>query len=107
MTGNIALASRIGFDVGWTTVAGLVAGPALRRAFRAGAPDRPVSLLARLLMGLIAIVAAAASLYLTIALSGATLELWIAAFVAGAFASQIIPMILGISTGRRKRPDKL
>lgn len=104
LTGNIALASRIRSSLGWTTIAGLVAGPALRRAFRARDSD-PRSdpfvwiarLLFRLLMGLIAIVATVASLYLAIALDGATLELWIAAFAAGAFASQIIP----ISTGRR------
>lgn len=111
LTGNIALASRIRFSVGWTAIAGLVAGPALRRVFRAGGTDRPsdsfVSLCVRLLMGLIAVFAVVASFYLAIALSGATLELWIAAFVAGAFASQITPMILGISTGRRKRSDGL
>lgn len=81
--GNLALARRMGMCIGFTIIAGIVAGPALRAAFeRKPIIDQPMlimsmaRLIRRLILLIIGVAAVFASFYLAVALCGSTLELW-------------------------------
>ena len=99
--GNLALARRISMCIGFTIMAGIVAGPALRGAFeRKPTVDQPIlimsmaRLIRRLILLMIGLAAIFASFYLTVALSGSTLALWMIVLVGTAAVTLAISAAL-------------
>lgn len=101
--GHLALARRIGGCIGFTIMAGVVAGPSLRAAFRRrSAFDRPTliksmaRLIWRLILLMIGVAAIFSSYYVAVALGGSTLTLWVVVLVGSA------AVILAISAALRR-----
>ncbi|MBG0797384.1 hypothetical protein IYX23_06815 [Methylocystis sp. L43] len=99
--GNLALAHRIGMSIGFTIIAGAIAGPVLRAAFkRKPTVDRPILIMsmARLIRRLMLIMTSSAlvftSFLLAIIGSGATLALWTASLIGGAAVTMTISAVL-------------
>lgn len=99
--GNLALARRIGSCIGFTIIAGVVAGPSLRAAFRRRSTfDRPTliksvaRLVWRLILPLIGAAAIFSSYYIAVELCGSTLTLWMVALVGSAAVTLAISAAL-------------
>ncbi len=99
--GNLALARRIGMCVGFTIMAGVVAGPSLRAAFRRRSTfDRPTliksmaRLVWRLILLMISVAAMFSSYYVAVALGGSTLTLWVVVLVGSAAVALAISAAL-------------
>jgi hypothetical protein len=108
--GNLALARRIAPFVVITFIAGAIAGPALRAAFRRKLINERkghAMFATRLILRLILILLGAIALFTTYLLAvvhfGPTLELWIAVLVAGAAAATGVFALLR-KIVRRLRP---
>ena len=107
--GNLALARRIAPFVVITFIAGAIAGPALRAAFRRklinerkGRAMFITRLILRLILIMIGVAALFATFLLAIVDSGPTLELWIAVLVAAAAAaSGVFALLRKIIRGLR------
>lgn len=99
--GNLALARRTGMCIGFTIMAGFVAGPALHAAFRRRLTvDRPslmksmARLVWRLILLMIGAAAIFASFYLSVAFCGSTLTLWMVVLVGSAAVTLAISAAL-------------